>query len=106
MVGMFLWGAIVALRHAAGPPHPSVAGIEWQRRFIKEIRSKTESGVAQGEHGFASTLENGARKLPPLAAHRGRWLPSDDQGAKHWSIRIAMTKEPMKKQFIISIMTA
>lgn len=44
IAGTFLWGAISAPCHQAGPPQPSAAGIEWQRHLIKGIRNRIESG--------------------------------------------------------------
>lgn len=44
IAGTFLWGMISAPCHPAGPPQPSVAGIEWQRHLMKKIKDKAETG--------------------------------------------------------------
>lgn len=105
IAGTFLWGAISTPCRPAGPPQPSVAGMEWQRHLIKGIKSKTESGWSKMNIAFSSCKGEGLEGYFLYQLIRATNFPRDGRRMKHWSIYISIRKWPMKKQFITSVMT-
>lgn len=74
IAGTFLWGAISAPCHPAGPPQPSVAGMEWQRHLIKGIRNKIESGWPMMYIAFLCLGGRGS-EVASFSNSLGHWLP-------------------------------